>query len=194
MAERLWTMRAQTAVVVAFIILSITDAFLMTTPQAWRPTYPTPSSEDARQSQPTNTSAKPTTPSFSVPSLMMSSFPSTKEVKQVTGSRKKRAVYLKHERDFFRQAARLESMESYTLVSTLTASMSFGALLGFSPAVEAAMTGTLTAKLLAYRALCSLIPVIAGMSAIFGLYATIMFSLTILYGKSAFLCDCFVFY
>jgi hypothetical protein len=35
-----------------------------------------------------------------------------------------------------------------------------------------------------YNSICNIIPILAGLSAIFGLYATIMFSLTILYGKS----------
>lgn len=60
-------------------------------------------------------------------------------------SQKLRAVYLKHERDFFRQSARLEAMDSYVLVSTLTASMSFGALLGFQPAVEAVVASSTAA-------------------------------------------------
>jgi hypothetical protein len=89
-------------------------------------------------------------------------------------------VVLTHERDFFRQEARLNSMESYILVSTLTASMSFGCLVGFTPHA----TGPRTAKLL-YKAICLAIQVVSGFSTIFGLYATIIFSLTILYGKSA---------
>jgi hypothetical protein len=97
--------------------------------------------------------------------------------------RRIRPVALTHERDFFRQAARLESMDSYLLVSTLTASMSFGALLGFQPSVQATAAWS-TLRVLGYRLLCSAIPVIAGFSALFGLYATIIFSLTVLYGKS----------
>lgn len=50
-----------------------------------------------------------------------------------TKKRRPRPVFLTHERDFFRQEARLNSMDSYVLVSTLTASMSFGCLVGFSP-------------------------------------------------------------
>lgn len=105
----------------------------------------------------------------------------------VQGKRRVRPVSLNHERDFFRQAARLESMDSYLLVSTLTASMSFGALLGFNPSVKAGqqiIAAQSAIGALCYKAMCSAIPVIAGLSALFGLYATIIFSLTVLYGKS----------
>jgi len=103
------------------------------------------------------------------------------------GQKGKRAVYLTHERDFFRQVARLESMDSYVLVSTLTASMSFGALLGFTPSVASRAHIHLQAGAIKflYRGLCLAIQIVSGLSAIFGLYATIMFALTILYGKSA---------
>jgi hypothetical protein len=112
---------------------------------------------------------------------------STKTVETETpvqGKRRIRPVTLTHERDFFRQAARLESMDSYLLVSTLTASMSFGALLGFQPSVQTATTAMSAMRSLGYGFICSAIPVIAGFSALFGLYATIIFSLTVLYGKS----------
>ena len=90
--------------------------------------------------------------------------------------RRQRPVVLTHERDFFRQEARLNSMDSYVLVSTLTASMSFGCLVGFTPYPHATLI---------YQFLCLAIQAVSGLSAIFGLYATIIFSLTILYGKSA---------
>lgn len=92
-----------------------------------------------------------------------------------------------HTGDFFRQVARLESMDSYVLVSTLTSSMSFGCLLGFAPstATKALLHIQSTAFKYIYSYLCLTIPVVAGLSAIFGLYAAIIFSLTILYGKSA---------
>lgn len=89
-------------------------------------------------------------------------------------------MLLTHERDFFRQMARLESMESYVLVSTLTSSMSFGCLLAFDPLSNSALSAQIF-----YRSLCMAIQVVAGFSTLCGLYATIMFSLTILYGKSA---------
>lgn len=102
----------------------------------------------------------------------------------IQGRRRVRPVSLQHERDFFRQAARLESMDSYLLVSTLTASMSFGALLGFCPIIANAQVAAMSAlRRFWYQAFCSAIPVVAGFSAMFGLYATVMFSLTILYGK-----------
>lgn len=93
-----------------------------------------------------------------------------------TRKRRPRPVFLTHERDFFRQEARLNSMDSYVLVSTLTASMSFGCLVGFSPYPHTNFI---------YKSLCLAIQAVSGLSAIFGLYATIIFSLTILYGKSA---------
>jgi hypothetical protein len=109
-----------------------------------------------------------------------------------------RPVFLSHERDFFRQGARLESMDSYVLVSTLTASMSFGCLVGFKPqtvavahvAVPLFKLATMTKNNKAmleciYRTLCVSIQIASGMSALCGLYATVIFSLTILYGKSA---------
>lgn len=80
-------------------------------------------------------------------------------------------------------------MDSYVLVSTLTASMSFGALLGFSPIYE---NGVLPATMMTnpimkfiYQAIVVLIPPVSGISSLCGLYATLVFSLTILYGKSA---------
>jgi hypothetical protein len=89
-------------------------------------------------------------------------------------------------------------MDHYVLVSTLTASMSFGCLVGFNPHEAAAMkdatlrgaiqnSGLQGARRVQffYRALCLAIQAVSGLSALFGLYATIIFSLTILYGKSA---------
>lgn len=96
-------------------------------------------------------------------------------------------VYLTHERDFFRQETRLESMESYALVSTLTSSMSFGALLSFTPSLTSKALFHIqgaTAKFL-YKSMLLAIEVVAGLSTLCGLYATLIFSLTILYGKSA---------
>lgn len=74
-------------------------------------------------------------------------------------------------------------MDSYVLVSTLTSSMSFGALLGFNPSTVPA--SAIPAINFLYQGLCGAIQVVAGLSAICGLYSTIIFSLTILYGKSA---------
>ena len=118
-----------------------------------------------------------------------------------------RPVFLTHERDFFRQQSRLNSMDSYVLVSTLTASMSFGCLVGFNPhpAAEVAMaitkmlgssigsaatsataaTTIMTTVQWLYKALCLAIQMVSGLSALCGLYATIIFSLTLLYSKSA---------
>ena len=65
--------------------------------------------------------------------------------------------------------------------------MSFGALLGFAPysASRAIVHIHGPAVKLVYQTLCLGIQVVSGLSALFGLYATIVFSLTILYGKSA---------
>ena len=93
--------------------------------------------------------------------------------------RKPRPVVLTHERDFFRQDARLSSMDSYVLVSTLTSSMSFGCLVGF---IETTIPKSVRVY---YRLLSLAIQVVSGFSALFGLYATIIFSLTILYGKAS---------
>jgi hypothetical protein len=65
-----------------------------------------------------------------------------------SGSKRKspKPIYLTHERDFFRQIARRESMDSYVLVSTLTSSVSFGALIEFSrsEAIAAAIKSSST--------------------------------------------------
>mmetsp|Transcript_29852 Transcript_29852/g.45238 ORF Transcript_29852/g.45238 Transcript_29852/m.45238 type:complete len:251 (-) Transcript_29852:170-922(-) len=114
------------------------------------------------------------------------SLPSSRMVKPTPKSNKKSSL-LTHERDFFRQVTRLESMDSYVLVSTLTASMSFGALLGFTPTVPSsrrAVFWSAKANFL-YTTLCLAIQVTAGLSSLYGLYATIIFSLTILISKSA---------
>lgn len=92
--------------------------------------------------------------------------------------RRPRPSVLTHERDFFRQEARLDSLSAYVLVSTLTASMSFGCLVGFNP-IHPTYTHIL------YRALCLAIQMASGMSSLLGIYATIVFSLTILYCRSA---------
>ena len=65
--------------------------------------------------------------------------------------------------------------------------MSFGALLGFTPssATKAILHIQTAASKFVYRNLCMAIQIVAGLSAICGLYAAIIFSLTILYGKSA---------
>jgi hypothetical protein len=133
----------------------------------WQPTT-TPSSQKFGHFMSTTSSQQNSTP------------PKNKRKILIQGPRKARPVSLNHERDFFRQAARLESMESYLLVSTLTASMSFGALLGFSPSIKAVHVATMSSfRAFGYNAICSAIPVVAGLSAIYGLYATVMFSLTV---------------
>lgn len=100
-------------------------------------------------------------------------------------SKRPKPVFLTHERDFFRQMARLESMDSYVLVSTLTASMSFGCLLGFQPSAAATNAVKTATVALLHAGLCQTIQVVSGLSALCGLYSTLVFSLTILYSKSA---------
>jgi hypothetical protein len=102
-----------------------------------------------------------------------------------TKSKRPKPVFLTHERDFFRQMARLESMDSYVLVSTLTASMSFGCLLGFQPSAAATNAAKTVTMALLHTGLCQTIQVVSGLSALCGLYSTLIFSLTILYSKSA---------
>lgn len=123
----------------------------------------------------------------SMPSFIgLFSMPSNGLVKKNPKSNKKPSL-LTHERDFFRQVARLESMDSYVLVSTLTASMSFGALLGFVPTIPSSRRVVFwkARDNFLYSSLCLAIQVIAGLSSLLGLYATIVFSLTILVSKSA---------
>jgi len=118
--------------------------------------------------------------------ISLFSMPSNGIVKKNPKSNKRPSL-LTHERDFFRQVARLESMDSYVLVSTLIASMSFGALLGFTPTIPSSkrvVFWSARANFL-YSSLCLAIQIIAGLSSLLGLYATIVFSLTILASKSA---------
>lgn len=124
--------------------------------------------------------------------ITYSTTPKSAEVSKTTSSATKttrpppKPVFLTHERDFFRQVARLESMDSYVLVSTLTTSMSFGALIGFGPSMVASKTLLLrsSAKFF-YNGLCLAIQAVSGLSALFGVHAMLVFSLTILYAKSA---------
>jgi len=99
--------------------------------------------------------------------------------------RRPKPVFLTHERDFFRQVARLESMDSYVLVSTLTTSMSFGSLIGFSPSLAVSKTLLSSTTKLFYNGLCLAIQAVSGLSALYGVHAMVVFSLTILYAKSA---------
>jgi hypothetical protein len=111
--------------------------------------------------------------------------PTTTTAPVTTKSKRPKPVFLTHERDFFRQMARLESMDSYVLVSTLTASMSFGCLLGFQPSAAATNAAKTATQALLHTGLCQTIQVVSGLSALCGLYSTLIFSLTILYSKSA---------
>lgn len=113
--------------------------------------------------------------------------PNSEPIRRIRKPPPPKKVYLTHERDFFRQETRLESMESYALVSSLTSSISFGALLGFNPSVTSKALFHIqgaSAKFL-YKSMLLAIEVAAGLSTLCGLYATLIFSLTILYGKSA---------
>ena len=119
--------------------------------------------------------------------FILSMASTSSRIASTSGSNKKSApkpVFLTHERDFFRQMARLESMDGYVLVSTLTASMSFGALLGFTPSHTDLSKFSVAGKV-AYDLLCLAIQGVSSLSTICGIYATLIFSLTILYSKSA---------
>lgn len=86
---------------------------------------------------------------------------------------------LVHERDYFRQATRIQAWDEYVLVSVLCTSISFGALQDFAvnPDHEGLFFYEFFVK--------SLIQLTAGLACLSGLYSTMVFSLCILYGKTA---------
>jgi len=77
---------------------------------------------------------------------------------------------IQSEIDLAREQTRMESFEEYVLISVLTASASFGVLTSSNSGSEQHMS---TLAILS-----------AGMSALCGLHATVVFSLSALYGKS----------
>ena len=86
---------------------------------------------------------------------------------------------LVHERDYFRQATRLEAWDSYVLVSVLCTSISYNALQYFT--IDKSHEGIFIYD----HVLIWLIHLVAGSAVLSGLYSTMVFSLSILYGKTA---------
>ncbi|KAL7564308.1 hypothetical protein ACA910_007161 [Epithemia clementina (nom. ined.)] len=78
--------------------------------------------------------------------------------------------------DLEREKTRLESLESYVLVSILTASASFAVLDAAPDPFLAGGSGSLVSTLTVFA---------AGLSSLCGLHATVVFSLCVLYGKTA---------
>jgi hypothetical protein len=87
-----------------------------------------------------------------------------------------------HERDFFRQATRVQAWDEYVLVSILCTSISYGALQTFqlNPDHEGIFFYETILKVM--------IQIVAGFSVLSGLYSTMVFALSILYGRTA--CKC----
>jgi hypothetical protein len=85
----------------------------------------------------------------------------------------------RHERDYFRQSTRLEAWDSYVLVSVLCTSISYGTLSSFT--VSPDHQGIFFYE----TVLEAVIHFAAGLSVLTGLYSTMVFSLSILYGKTA---------
>eukprot|EP00566_Odontella_aurita_P015826 CAMPEP_0113577976 /NCGR_PEP_ID=MMETSP0015_2-20120614/29195_1 /TAXON_ID=2838 /ORGANISM="Odontella" /LENGTH=285 /DNA_ID=CAMNT_0000481671 /DNA_START=96 /DNA_END=953 /DNA_ORIENTATION=+ /assembly_acc=CAM_ASM_000160 len=86
---------------------------------------------------------------------------------------------LVHERDFFRQATRMDAFDEYVLVSILCTSISYGALQTFQ--INSEHEGIFFYETI----LKTLIQVVATVATLCGLYATMVFSLSTLYGKTA---------
>ena len=80
--------------------------------------------------------------------------------------------------DMEREKTKMESFDCYILVSVLTATASFSTLQGFEPLED-------VHDCWINRPLLILTQISAGFSTICGLYATVVFSLTVLYAKSA---------
>ena len=86
---------------------------------------------------------------------------------------------LVHERDFFRQSTRIQAWDEYVLVSILCTSISYGALQTFQ------LNPDHVGIFLYESVLKTTIQVVAGMAVLSGLYSTMVFSLSILYGRTA---------
>jgi hypothetical protein len=86
---------------------------------------------------------------------------------------------LVHERDYFRQDTRLQAWDNYVLVSVLCTSISYNALQGFQVSPEH------RGVFLYDELMGTAIHLLAGLAVLSGLYSTMVFSLSILYGKSA---------
>ncbi|CAB9500371.1 expressed unknown protein [Seminavis robusta] len=86
---------------------------------------------------------------------------------------------LNHERDYFRQETRMQAWDSYVLVSVLCTSISYNALQSFR--LDPIHQGVYIYETVVE----SLIRLTAGLSVVCGIYATMVFTLGILYGKTA---------
>jgi hypothetical protein len=84
-----------------------------------------------------------------------------------------------HERDFFRQSARLNAWDSYVLCSVLCTSICYNALQTFR------LDDAHEEIFLYATVLVTIIRLAAGMSVVCGLYSTMVFSISILYGYTA---------
>jgi hypothetical protein len=93
------------------------------------------------------------------------------------GDNKLTSHILQEELNLDREKTRLESFEVYVLVSTLTASASFNLVQGFNPQL-------MDHTVLQYT-MYSTTLLVAGLSALCGLHATIVFSLSVLYCKTS---------
>ena len=90
-----------------------------------------------------------------------------------------RPKVLVHERDFFRQDVRVQAWDQYVLVSILCTSISYNALDNFQLSTD--HEGIYFYEVI----LKALIQIVAGFAVLSGLYSTMVFSICILYGKSA---------
>ena len=86
---------------------------------------------------------------------------------------------LVHERDFFRQDIRMSAWDEYVLVSILCTSISYNALTSFT--LNPDHVGIIFYE----NFLRNAIHLVAGIAVLCGLYSTMVFSLSILYGKTA---------
>ena len=84
-----------------------------------------------------------------------------------------------HERDFFRQSARLEAWNNYVLCSVLCTSICYNALQSYH------LDDSHTESFIYTTVVLSLIRLAAGLSVVCGLYSTMVFSISILYGYTA---------
>ncbi len=97
----------------------------------------------------------------------------------LAGAGRLKSKVLVHERDYFRQATRVQAWDEYVLVSVLCTSISYGALQTFS--VNPDHAGIVLYELYVKTA----IHLVAGVSVLTGLYSTMVFSLSILYARTA---------
>lgn len=97
----------------------------------------------------------------------------------LAGADKVKAKALVHERDYFRQATRVQAWDEYVLVSVLCTSISYGALQTF--ALDPAHEGIVLYELYVETA----VHITAGIAVLTGLYSTMVFSLSILYARTA---------